>query len=298
MGLHLPARGRVAALALALAGTVLVAAPAHAEQTDITVITHNIKGGQDNKGNLAALDAVTNQTNTHDPDVVMLQEVCASQYAEFVRRFPVSAGWTTTFTIRKHHTGCGENIGEVIATQRNGATVLPPVPLSSENPDIGYHLTCVAFVKNGGRPYRACTTHLSATDKNAAVREAQLNEIKPALQSAIDAGNGVIFGGDLNTLPGHPTMNKLYKIRNNGTQTGGGSFFEGDQDDAQHYGSACAEERPFCKSGEATKTGEKVDYIFFSAAHTRASGPNLSEVIAGKGLSNHKIVRATSRFYW
>jgi endonuclease/exonuclease/phosphatase family metal-dependent hydrolase len=299
MGFILPARGRLAALALAVAGTLLVAAPAHAEQTDITVITHNIRGGQINNGNLAALDAVTNQVNTHLPDVVMLQEVCASQYAEFVRRFPASAGWTVHFSPRKHHTGCGEQIGEVIATPRNGASGLYAPELASENPTgIKYHLSCLTFLKNGGREYLACTTHLSAGADNASIREAQLNQIKAELQWSVDYGRGVVFGGDLNMLPSNPSMNKLYKIRNDGTQTGAGSFYEGDQDDTRWYGSACATSRPFCKTGESTKLGEKFDYVFFDAVRTKPSGSTISETVAGKGLSNHNVVRATSRFYW
>lgn len=299
MRFHLPARGRLAALALAVAGTLLVAAPAHAEQTDITVITHNIRGGQINKGDLRTLDTVKNQINTHQPDVVMLQEVCASQYAEFVRTFPASAGWTAHFSPRKFHTGCGEQIGEVIATQRNGASGLYAPELASENPDgIKYHLSCLTFQKNTGREYLACTTHLSAGAANAGIREAQLNTIKAELQWSIDYGRGVIFGGDLNMLPSNPSMNKLYKIRNDGSETGAGSFYEGDQDDKNHFGSTCGQGKPFCKTGEPTKNGEKFDYVFFNATRTRPNGPNLTETVAGKGLSNHNVVRATSRFYW
>lgn len=297
MGLHLPARGRVAALVIALAGTLLVAAPAHAEQTDITVISHNIRGGQINKGDLDTLNTVTRQIRKHSPDVVMLQEVCASQYADFMRRFPASDGWTVHFSERKKHTGCGEMIGEVIATPRNGASDLYAPELASENPGIKYHLSCLTFLKNGGREYLACTTHLSAGDKNAAIREAQLNTIKAELQWSVDYGRGVVFGGDLNTLPDSPMMNKLYKIKNNGTEGGAGSFYEGDQTDTRYFAGACAN-RPFCKSGQPTMNGKKVDYIFFDASRTKPTGSTISETLAGKGLSNHNIVRATSRFYW
>lgn len=292
------ARGRVAALALALAGTVLVAAPAQAEQTDITVITHNIRGGQINKGDLATLNTVSRQIRKHSPDVVMLQEVCRSQYVDFMRRFPASEGWTVHFSERKQHRGCGEKIGEVIATQRDGASGLYAPELASENPEgIKYHLSCLTFLKNGGREYLACTTHLSAGDDNAAIREAQLNTIKYELEWSVGYGRGVIFGGDLNTLPDSPMMNKLYRIRNNGSETGAGSFYEGDQTDGRYFAAACANQ-PFCKSGQPTMNGKKVDYVFFNASRTKPTGATISETIAGKGLSNHNIVRATSRFYW
>ena len=308
MGRFMPRRARVIALVIAMAGALLTAAPAHASQTDIRVITHNIRGGQINLGSVHALDLVKRQIASYQPDVVMLQEVCESQAANFKATFPASQGWTVHFSPRRGHDGCNgtrddgvyPQIGELIATPRNGASDLWAPELASEDPaNIRYHVSCLTFVKNGGQEYLACTTHLSAGgSRNGAVRAQQLDRIRTELDWSIGYGRGVIFGGDLNVPPGNASMNKIYKIKNDGTRGGAGSMFEADQGDKTYFGSTCGQGKPFCQTGQPTKGKvDKFDYVFFGANYTRPSGQYLKAEIAGKGLSNHNLVRARARFF-
>lgn len=309
MGRSMLLRAQVIALVAVVAGAVLVAAPAQAAQTDIRVITHNVRGGQINRGDLDVLDLVKRQISSYHPDVVMLQEVCESQAANFAAKYPSSQGWTVHFSPRRGHDGCNgtlrdgiyPQIGELIATPRNGASGLWAPELASEDPaKTRYHVSCLTFKKNGGQEYLACTTHLSAGGSaNAAVRAQQLDRIRTELDWSIGHGRGVIFGGDLNVLPGNASMNKIYKIKNDGTQNGAGPMFEADQGDKKYFGSTCGERKPFCQTGQPTKGKEdKFDYVFFSANNTRPNGQYLTAEVAGKGLSNHNLVRAEARFFW
>lgn len=291
----------LAATAVAISSVILTPTAAQAETSTIRVLSHNINGGQWNYGSPAALAPVNGQIDAFAPvDVVMLQEVCESQRASFQAAHPA---WTVVFTPRRLHDRCdgveddrtSQYIGELVAIPRAASTTAT-YPLYGEG---GFHLTCVGFVK-GSREYLPCTTHLPPGDDAGprAQRDAQLSQIRDHLRWSVNYGRGVILGGDFNTEPDDTLMAKVYRIRNNGTRTGDGDFFEADQTDKTFFPDyGCSKTLLFCKSGQDTKCREKVDYIFFSKNGTSA-GSGLSGGVVATSSSNHDVVRGRADFTW
>jgi endonuclease/exonuclease/phosphatase family metal-dependent hydrolase len=296
MGRYIPLR---ALIAVAATGAVLTAAPAHAESTEIKVISHNIRGGQINNGALYTLDLVKSQIASFAPDVVMLQEVCQSQATNFANTYQ-PLGWTVHYVVRREHPDCDgvpdgatAPIGELIAIPRAGSPYREFLP--GDGSSNTYSISCLTFFKNTGREYLACNTHLSAGSTLGAIRDSQLAQIQNSMQWSINYGRGVILGGDLNMTPDITSMDKLYKIRNDGSLTGNGSFFEADQTDATYFRSVCSGQ-PFCRSGQPTKGSEKYDYLFFAANKTTVN--SLSGGVVASPYSNHDLYRGRGLFVW
>lgn len=264
------------------------------------VITHNIGGGAENDPGVKGIAYTFSQIDERRPDVVMLEEVCHSQYAAFKARYPT---WTVLFAqMRASHPGCanGEPKGQVLASRRAMVETLRE-DLGDPDPSGDKHFTllCGAVsMPDTSRKVLSCVTHLRAHDTAAAeaARGRQAQRIHGLVKDRIRGGQAVVVAGDFNASPHRDTLDPLYRLTRSGG-FGGGLFDEADQTDPRREklakeGVRCAADA--CRSGEGTMTNNdaKLDFVFFS--HNRVDGPLTADTL-GNGGSGHRLFKASAR---
>ena len=126
----------------------------------IRVVSHNIAGAAMYGGSPAALVGVEAHIAAYNPQLVMMQEVCASQVEAFQEVHP---DWNLVLgQSREAHPECGDRpLYVVLATPRplrNPQTI----NLGEESHSRVQWLTC-AEVAIGGAWTTACTVHIKAT---------------------------------------------------------------------------------------------------------------------------------------
>ncbi|MFE3558537.1 endonuclease/exonuclease/phosphatase family protein [Streptomyces sp. NPDC059193] len=150
-----------------------------------------------------------------------------------------------------------------------------------------------------GRAVRACNTHI---DPGPANRNQQVIEVAEKAEEYARAGDPVVLAGDFNMLPHDPGMAPLYN-HNGGT----GVFQEVDENDKanfpdpKEYKHGCAQSQDRCRSGEWTaeeqcspKVSEpgKIDYIFLSYYwFTTLRG---DAATCTPGMSDHHLLRGAA----
>jgi endonuclease/exonuclease/phosphatase family metal-dependent hydrolase len=266
------------------------------------VITHNIAGATE--GGDKALDYVTDQARSWNPDVVMMQEACESQVATLKARFPK---WDVRFSPMRVDDGCANGKkGVVLASKWNMSDL--------EVTDLGeafgrqFSMLCADVAKSGAGAHsiRACSTHLRAWDDPEAepMRIKQTGLIHDALEKRIKQRNqAVIVAGDFNSGPHRAPHDNMYRQALDGKLDGPGLFREADQNDKRFFvRDPMAPERvcapTSCRSGQDTHEnpgegsgGSKLDYIFFST--NRAQGA-VSGTVMGHGGSDHHQYRGVA----
>lgn len=260
------------------------------------VITHNIGGGAENDPGDKGLAYTVSQIDARKPDVVMLEEVCFSQYESLKRRYPT---WNVLFSqMRESHPGCAnsEAKGQVLASPRPMTEVLRE-DLGDPDPSGNKHFTllCGAVsMPKTARKVVSCVTHLRAhgTPEADAARINQAKRIHGHVKGFVGDGKAVVIAGDFNTGPHEETLDPIYRLTRNGG-FGGGSFDEADQTDPRREqnvkgGVRCAANA--CRSGEATmaNNGSKLDYVFFSHNRVADLGANPLQ----NGGSGHRLYSA------
>lgn len=263
------------------------------------VLTHNIGGGAENDPGDKGIAYTFSQIDARNPDVVMLEEVCYSQYESFKARYPT---WNVLFAqMRASHPGCanGEAKGQVLASRRAMVEELRE-DLGDVDPSGDKHFTllCGAVpMPKTARKVLACVTHLRAQGSDPAAAEAargrQAQRIHALLKDRIRGGQAVVVAGDFNAGPHRDTLDALYRLTRGGN-FGGGLFDEADQTDARREkfadeGVRCA--AGACRSGEGTmaNNGAKLDFVFFS--HNRVKG-DLGADPLDNGGSGHRMYKA------
>lgn len=257
----------------------------------LKVLTNNIAGGLINDGNPAALDSVQAEITSYQPDVVMLEEVCDSQYTDFQQRFE---GWYTTYTqMRNHHPRCifsgvagGGQQGQVLASKWPMTNITTTV-LGGEDYGVPnktdpkvFKLMCADLAITGvAKPVHACVTHLRAFNTAAAekARTAQTAKIRSTLAPYTNTSQAVVVSGDFNSGPDRLPNDNMYRLDRKGQLRGKGAFYEADQSDRKYFpakqkrGSVTCSKK-YCRSGQPTHWGgadntytSKLDYVFFSA---------------------------------
>lgn len=261
----------------------------------VKAISHNIAGGMISKGAPAAIDYVEAQTRAWDPDVVMLQEVCESQFESFKTRFPT---WNVKFApmlAAKDYSSCrGGALGNVLASKWRMSDVTA-TGLGTAF-DRKFNLLCADIAKSGVRAggLRACVTHLRAwsDDEAEPMRTRQTAKIRQTLLERITKRKQlVVVGGDFNAVPHSKPLNNVYHQKLNGKFNGPGLFREADQTDKSFFKNAprSVECSPgHCRTGQPTFAKRKLDYIFFSRS---CAGGALSGGVLGTGTSDHNLYR-------
>ncbi|HEY9251856.1 MAG TPA: endonuclease/exonuclease/phosphatase family protein [Nocardioides sp.] len=281
------------------------------EDYQLRVVSHNIEGGNGFHGGGEALDGVEAQIVAFNPDVVMLEEVCASQYEAFKARH---SDWNVYFTQMTDNQrtceGSGDpdrRQGQMLASTHsltNVTTHALSAPQQADYSDgeerlLRFKLMC-ADVKIGSRAddaLRACVTHLRAgTDADDhTVREAQTAEIHRILHDRIwTQGQAVTVAGDFNAVPNWNAMNAMYYLQKNGTFGGDGDFHEADQTDVKFFdnrGPSVTCGSTVCRTGERTyASATKLDYAFISRNVTH--GGVVSALAPDRYGSDHYLYRA------
>jgi endonuclease/exonuclease/phosphatase family metal-dependent hydrolase len=269
-----------------------------AEKKDVQrfdVLAHNIGGGAENDPGTKGLAFTLSQIDARNPDVVMLEEVCQSQYEAFKARYPT---WNVFFApMRASHPGCAnaEAKGQVLASPR-AMTEEIRKDLGDPDGDKQFTLLCGAVrMPDTARKVLACVTHLRAHDtpEAHAARARQAQRIHGLVKDRVAGGQAVVLAGDFNASPHRDTLDPLYRLGRDGNFNGG-LFDEADQSDPRRAnfareGVRCAADA--CRSGEATmvSNGSKLDHVFFS--RNRMAGDFGADVL-GNGGSGHHLYSA------
>ena len=205
----------------AIVGGVLSVGPSAAEAADgpvaIKAITHNIAGGAIHNGDWRALSTVERKIKRQNPDVVMLQEVCASQLESLKRWHPDwSFAWAEN---TDSHNACdgdpasgpvenveGDELGDVLMSRRALSNVQATVlPHSGDADGRGWtrwqHLLCGDFTK-AGHVVRACSTHvmIQRADPVVVGNADQVRTIA-SMMAPYRRRGPVVIGGDFNAGP-------------------------------------------------------------------------------------------------
>lgn len=259
------------------------------------VIAHNIGGGAENDPGDKGIAYTFSQLDERKPDVVMLEEVCQSQYESFKARYP---SWNVLFApMRASHPGCAnaEAKGQVLASRRPMTEEIRE-DLGDPDGDKQFTLLCGAVrMPNTARKVLSCVTHLRAHDtpEAHAARARQAQRIHRLLKDRVAGGQAVVVAGDFNAAPHRETLDPLYRLTRSG-RFNGGLFDEADQSDDRRErfardGVRCAPDA--CRSGEGTMMNNdaKLDHVFFS--HNRLDGRFGADVL-GNGGSGHHLYEA------
>lgn len=306
-------------------------APAGAAASNVAVaatvglkaISHNICGGMCQSGTTTGLPVIANLIDAYAPHLIMLQEVCWTQFEWFGARAFASGTYQLGFTaMLTNTTGCGAAgcavnedpdpsnddrrcwIGQVVGArgtlsnrdeiavggerhQINGSTPVNPRTFKALCYD-------VRLADLGTRTVKGCSVHFRAFQDPAGInrraRTAQATRLASDLDGDIARRKIVVVGGDFNSHAVDPAMDAFYRPE---TLPGGGfgMFFEADQDDDRYYGTRCAAAAAACRSGAKTLgTATKYDYIFYSETVNPASVSGLPIEVADT-VSDHDFYR-------
>lgn len=248
---------------------------------ELRAITHNICGSPCHGGDPSATDALLEQIgpDRFDPHIVMLQEVCFSQYEHLMAE--LGDGYAGDFSPMVERTGCGGDSpeqrqqGQVLiakGTMANADVIdLDGDSYGNDGKDytaLCYDLTLTDVDLAAGK-VKACSTHIRAFKDelwHVRARWAQLGKLAAEMDDDLFADDQVVvLGGDLNTTPEQRSLDPLYQLAADNDPNGLGAFVEADQTDPD----LCSDPAPGCRSGDPTKDTRKLDYIFFDAQHAR-----------------------------
>lgn len=295
------------------------AAPVVGAAATVRAISHNMCGGQCKAGSNNGIAELESAINAYNPQLLMLQEVCLSQYNTLQTYFATKYVFAYT-KLLGNYSSCGASpnneIGQVVAVEKNslGTPTVVDIPLGGESyqPEVAsaprrFHAICLDTKLTDvgtARNVLACSVHLRAFDDSLGVNVRARNAQAATLASELDkyiAGEGkaVIVGGDFNAAPGEASMSPMYRL-STPSEGGYGTFEEADQDTPTFLDSYCAS-ATVCRSGEATygswdkrnssnvttKTS-KIDYIFFSDVADSAS---VSALPVSVPWSDHAVYR-------
>lgn len=217
-------------LAVALLVTVLsvltgAPTPAQAGGPPLLTMTFNACGNVCRHGEVKNTAAnIAYQVRTRDVSIAMLQELCYSQFLG-VRDRLARYGYQAAFAAQTRGGHCadrdkahGKGFGvALIARGKLGGVAVHHLPSPSNiNPERRVALS--ANVRLGGRTLVAVTTHTAPSGPNLA---AQMSAIDQWLWP-LAATRPVLFGGDLNSMPGSPALDDFYASfkEANGGRTG------------------------------------------------------------------------------
>ncbi|MFE7459893.1 endonuclease/exonuclease/phosphatase family protein [Streptomyces sp. NPDC057554] len=279
-----------AAAALVLAVLVRESPEEPSGPSEIRVLHYNLCGAaavcpwnSGGSGPGTSVERVVKEASSFGPDLVTLNEVCATQYEALLEQLE-EAG------LRMHGTYASsqDNVPNCGPTGEFGTAVLSRAPIGPEEPDyLRFTRTGDETYTNGGRtvsvrrgllcaptlvagePLLACTAHTYARAPE------QLREIRDRLaEDAVPAGTPVLLAGDLNLQPNEPALGYLYAHPAGDGDRPTGRFLEGDETDRKWFsqgstgGVVCTGSEPErCRNGEPTAADRKIDYVFADTRH-------------------------------
>jgi endonuclease/exonuclease/phosphatase family metal-dependent hydrolase len=214
-------------LAVALLATVLgllVGAPAHAGGPPLLTMTFNACGNVCRHGEVDLTTSnIAYQIRARRVGVAMLQELCYSQFLG-VRDRLARYGYTAIFATGTKGGHCADydrqhgrafGVALIAHGKLSGGVAHRLVSSSPVRPET--RMVLAATVRLSGRTVFAATTHTAPSGPNLA---GQMNAIDRWLTPAA-ASRPVLFGGDLNSVPGDSDLDGFYASFDeaNGTRT-------------------------------------------------------------------------------
>jgi hypothetical protein len=276
------------------APTTAAAARTAAADTAFRVVTYNVCGSYvgncsyqttgrpDSQQWAARLKSQILTEDGRQPDVIMFQEMCATQ-REVVREAMPGYGvaWVPFFTHGlcprwdRGYTAADYNEFGTAIFIKGAAADLPEqvetlTPIAAAGAQVR-KLLCTSGVV-GGRDTLVCNVHTAGEIADAGA---------PQMMAAINRfaqGRPVLFGGDLNADPFDPNLNAYY-----GIEGGFGPFTEVDQANRRFFDPRCAR-LTLCRSGDMTTEGaepRKFDYLFGTAGRISWTGSRAITPAAG-----------------
>lgn len=223
-------------------------------------------------------------------DQIFLSEVCRSQHDAIAARLaPLGYTGLYTATLSGHQGICyGSDYGMSIFVKGPAlaTTVLDltqgPEAEPIKNPCIKHKLQ--------GRDTWACSIHLYWS-ADPTLRDAEARELAAQVKAWEGAGIPVVLGGDFNAPPSTTMASQFYEPAMGGGATG--TMIEVDETDADYFTAACRSAGATrCRSGEDSKDGGKIDYVFLSGAHF--GNPKADVLPLDTKVSDHKLLRGAA----
>ncbi|GAA3744570.1 hypothetical protein GCM10022225_30290 [Plantactinospora mayteni] len=269
----------------------------------VKVLTYNTRGLlRESKGadhidsdRWRFVDVLVGRISTERPQIVMLQEICASQVDELAHqlstRYPMSIAAMVDDGPQK---GCPaprrgqsdpthQRFGKAILTVGAAAPIVPP------QTGAAHGIGCVRW--SGYPGFKACVLH-TAPEEGPGVGEAFAG-----WQAALPGP--LVLGGDFNAVPTSRSLDRLYSRRvpmppaePDNPSLAFGFMYEAAMcidDDCEHL----------VRAGEATYARSllgdlKIDYIFADDQHfaprAEARVEDTSDDCGGKGCSDHRML--------
>ncbi|MFI5759321.1 FG-GAP-like repeat-containing protein [Streptomyces sp. NPDC051563] len=286
---------------LALAALTVGTVPAQADTVSASTapplrfVSYNICGNvcsgasydqQKRIDSIVAQAAVT----TWNADQIFLQEVCRPQYDEVLRRLaPQGFRGSYSATLTGNPSVCGgQDYGNAVLV-RGPVSESVELDLTVGGESEPIKVPCVKnYVQN--RLNWACSVHLYWDNGTLAAPEAE--RLAAQAKTWQDQGIPVVLGGDFNHSPRTSSLAPFYDTGINDNARG--TFIEADETDGEFFDpAACTvgqEQR--CRSGEPTREGKKLDYVFFSAKHF--ASPKGDVLPLDPAVSDHQMVRGAA----
>lgn len=209
---------------------------------------------------LGHADAVAISIRDHHPLVAMLQEVCLPELKRIysdLQAWGLAYGYDFLKTVDNVDGGCGQYGIATVNTGRKDPAYTDSTLLANPHNLERRGLLCILL--RDPETIRVCTTHLTSgdTQNDYQNRLSQATDIKNRTDPYIDRGTRTVIGGDFNSKPTSPVMDRFYASQYGGASYG--RFYE--------INGCCS------KTGPVTHpdSGRKLDYIFHSNRLTTVS---------------------------
>jgi endonuclease/exonuclease/phosphatase family metal-dependent hydrolase len=233
-------------------------------------MSFNVCGGVCRHGEVATTARfVANMATRQGAGVVLLQELCYSQYRR-VHDLLARHGFSGRFAAQTHSRACanddarhGTSFGvAVLVRGRISRSVVDHLPTS---PGVEHRVLLGVTASIAKRSTFVAGVHLSPSPRDG-LRQ-QLRAVEQFV--APRAGGAAIVGGDFNTQPGDPALGPMF-----------GRFTELDETRAGNP-----------EKGELpTFAAKKIDYVFLSRG--QFAGPRASTVVTE--MSDHRVYLGTA----
>ncbi|MFD9408672.1 FG-GAP-like repeat-containing protein [Streptomyces sp. NPDC059989] len=294
-------RKSTALAALALCNALAVPGSAHADTVSpstappLRFISYNICGnvcGAPPYDNQRRVDSIVAQAGatSWNADQIFLQEVCRPQYDSVAAQLR-ARGFRGMFsrTVLGRPGICGDaDYGNAVFV-RGQITQTLDLDLTVGGEKEPIRVPCVESTLQYRRTW-SCSVHLYWDNGTLAVPEADRLAARARTWEA--AGIPVVLGGDFNHSPRSSTLSRIYDA---GINDGAfGRFIESDETDAQFFDpAACTPGVTIrCRSGEATVSGKKLDYVFLGTRDFRT--PKADLLPLDTRVTDHRMLRAAA----
>ncbi|WP_327241146.1 endonuclease/exonuclease/phosphatase family protein [Streptomyces sp. NBC_01320] len=287
---------------LALTGVLI--APSSASADTVTRVTApqlrftsynicgNMCGNPNHYDNQRRIDQVVAETSADvwGADQIFLSEVCRSQYDAILAKLaPKGFSGLYTATLSGYPTICHGSDYGMAAFVKGPALETTVLDLTQGGESEPIKNPCIKS-RLQGRITWSCSIHLYWS-ASPTLRDAEARELAAQAKAWEDAGIPVVLGGDFNAPPASTMASYFYEPALGGGAKG--TMIEVDETDRDYFTPAClSAEVSQCRSGQDSKDGGKIDYVFLSAKYF--ANPKADVLPMDTKVSDHKLLRGAA----